>query len=29
MASPMTELIAYCRLAQQMRVNHDKIAEWL
>lgn len=29
MASPMTELIAYYRLAQQMRVKHDKIAAWL
>ncbi len=29
MANPMTELIAYYRLAQQMRVKHEKIAEWL
>lgn len=29
MASPMTELIAYYRLAQQVRVKHDKIAAWL
>jgi len=29
MASPMTGLIAYYRLAAQMRVKHDKIAEWI
>jgi ABC-type bacteriocin/lantibiotic exporter with double-glycine peptidase domain len=29
MASPMTELVAYYRLAAQMRVKHDKIAEWI
>lgn len=29
MASPMTQLIAYYRLAAQMRVKHDKIAEWI
>ena len=29
MASPMSELVAYYRLAAQMRVKHDKIAEWI
>ena len=29
MAGPMTELIAYYRIAQQMRVKHDKIAGWI
>ncbi len=29
MAGPMTELVAYYRLTAQMRVKHDKIAEWI
>ena len=29
MANPMTELVAYYRLAAQTRVKHDKIAEWI
>jgi ABC-type bacteriocin/lantibiotic exporter with double-glycine peptidase domain len=29
MAGPMTELVAYYRLAAQMRIKHDRIAEWI